>query len=63
MSYYESMKQNAKIYLSHVPSQGMTHQYDYTKILIGTSIMKLLAVIADELHEINSKGNVKHEND
>lgn len=63
MSYYESVKNNAKEYLKYVPSQGMTHQYDYTKILIGTSIMKLLAVIADELHEMNSKGNVNHEND
>lgn len=59
MSYYESIKNNSKRYLSHVPSQGMTHQYDYTKILIGTSIMELLAVIADELHEKNQKSEAE----
>ena len=55
MTYQESAKKNAEIYLSHVPSQGVTRKYDYTNILIGTSIMQLLAVIADELHEMNKR--------
>lgn len=61
MSYYESVKENAEEYLKHVPSQGITHKYEYTNILIGTTIMQLLSVIADELHEMNKKETVKKE--
>ena len=61
MTYYESVKENAEEYLKHVPSQGITHKYEYTNILIGTTIMQLLSVIADELHEMNKRSGGKAE--
>ena len=53
MSYQESMRRRTSEYLDKVNRTGAT---EYMRILVGVSMIELLAIIADELHEMNRRG-------
>lgn len=54
MTYQESMRGRAREYLNEIPDG--TDMSEYIMILAAISMMELLAIIADELHEINRRG-------